>query len=300
MKVISQPYHLRVLILPDPTVKYYFRIVGRISPGLVLPFLLKRIFTPAQPSIRDSHQQILEQGRTLSVTLPASGGRSALNIQAYSWSPVPQKSQGKTVLLMHGWGRNALDFYKAIPELLKAGYDVLAFDAPAHGRSDGEQSTMLDFSDALQAVMDQIMVPYAIVAHSVGCVAAVSALATGKYPVQKLVLNAPTVNLKSFVDHQLDGLEISGGLRKLFHQQAPATLGFDLAEQSLTQYVGKLSQHQVLVLFDASDKTVSDKDVVAYLAKEPHFKSRATIGYGHRKMMRSMSVTNLIVQFLNG
>ena len=36
---------------------------------------------------------------------------------------------------MHGWSGRATNFYKIIDELIKHDYDIYAFDAPAHGKS---------------------------------------------------------------------------------------------------------------------------------------------------------------------
>lgn len=65
---------------------------------------------------------------------------------------------GVVVLLAHGYGGNRPEWLYAM--LTKAGYGVLAWDARAHGESDGEISTvgyfeMLDVKAALEYILAQ-------------------------------------------------------------------------------------------------------------------------------------------------
>ena len=62
-----------------------------------------------------------------------------------------------TVLLVHGWISHAARMAEVIRELHARGLRVLAFDAPAHGRSRGTQADLQAFRSALAAVLVGMM-----------------------------------------------------------------------------------------------------------------------------------------------
>ena len=67
-------------------------------------------------------------------------------------------------------GSRGLRFSSLIDPLVKSGYRVVAFDAPAHGRSSGSHVDLMDHADAIMAVTGKIGPVYGIIAHSFGAV----------------------------------------------------------------------------------------------------------------------------------
>lgn len=61
-------------------------------------------------------------------------------IKGWRW---PNES-GKKVLILHGYESSVINFDRYIRPLTKKGYEVLAFDAPAHGRSGGKTTERTD------------------------------------------------------------------------------------------------------------------------------------------------------------
>lgn len=92
--------------------------------------------------------------------------------QGYLWGKGPG-----TVLLVHGWGANSSSMYSFTNELRKKGFRVAAFDAPAHGVSSGNLATMTEFKNSVKEVITSLDDVVGIVAHSLGSIAAVGALA---------------------------------------------------------------------------------------------------------------------------
>jgi alpha-beta hydrolase superfamily lysophospholipase len=77
---------------------------------------------------------------------------NGLKIQTYRWGD----STKPYVLMMHGWAGRATQFRKFIPELVAAGYQVVGFDGPAHGKSSGKRTTILEFETALKMVISRV------------------------------------------------------------------------------------------------------------------------------------------------
>ena len=72
-------------------------------------------------------------------------------IHGFEW--LPSKPNDQTVLIAHGYGSYAYKFEHYIAPLLKMGYRVLAFDAPAHGQSEGKHIHVVVYQEAIQKIM---------------------------------------------------------------------------------------------------------------------------------------------------
>src|SRR5690606_41872097 len=102
------------------------------------------------------------------------------------------------VYLVHGWGGWRGQLGAFVEPLVAAGHRVVAFDAPAHGDSGPgdlgpRRSTAADFADALTAVVGAHGAPAGVVAHSLGALTAVLAVADG-LSVRRLVLIGAAVD----------------------------------------------------------------------------------------------------------
>jgi alpha-beta hydrolase superfamily lysophospholipase len=52
--------------------------------------------------------------------------------------------------------------------LVKKGYEVIAFDAPAHGDSSGKTANAFQYRDAIKAVYEKFGPMHSFIAHSFG------------------------------------------------------------------------------------------------------------------------------------
>ncbi|HET7898242.1 MAG TPA: alpha/beta hydrolase, partial [Flavisolibacter sp.] len=66
-----------------------------------------------------------------------------VKIVGYRWNAPKEKK----VLILHGFESSVLNFDKYISPLLKKDYEVLAFDAPAHGGSGGKIINAVDYKN---------------------------------------------------------------------------------------------------------------------------------------------------------
>lgn len=83
-------------------------------------------------------------------------------IQTYFW-----KGTGKTVLLLHGWESNTWRWRKMIPYLKELDLNIIAMDAPAHGKTEGKRFTAVIYA----AMIDKVVAKYNpdfIIGHSIG------------------------------------------------------------------------------------------------------------------------------------
>ena len=124
-----------------------------------------------------------------------SGGRS-LAAQVFS----PKAARG-TVIVCHGYYDHAGVWKHAIRHLVRDGYTVAVYDQPGHGLSPGTRASIGDFGEYTAALGDFVAIctnnlppPYHLVAHSMGCAAAIDYLQrTPESPLARVVLTAPLV-----------------------------------------------------------------------------------------------------------
>ncbi len=84
------------------------------------------------------------------IRFPTEGGKTL-----YGWW-IPSEGSDRTLVLVHGWGRNVERVLPFVRELHPAGYNLIAFDARSHGSSDADgTANMLKFSADIQAALDE-------------------------------------------------------------------------------------------------------------------------------------------------
>ena len=104
-------------------------------------------------------------------------------IMTYRWIGNKQ-----TILLIHGWESNSARWKRLIGHLNKRDYNVIAIDAPAHGKSGGKLFNAVLYAEFISVIAKRFE-PDILIGHSVGGMASV--LFQHKYQmesVQKLIL----------------------------------------------------------------------------------------------------------------
>ncbi len=181
-------------------VRALFRLLGAVSPALAARLAGRLFITPRARRINDQDAAFLAtaSGRKL----PTAHG----DVQVYEWDGV-----GPAVLVLHGWISYAARLSPVIEALRARGRRVVAFDAPAHGRSSGRQADLHSFRDALSAVNRACGPAGAILAHSFGALTAASWLA-GNADASSLRA-AVLVGLPRDVAYLFESFTIAMGLR---------------------------------------------------------------------------------------
>jgi pimeloyl-ACP methyl ester carboxylesterase len=147
-------------------IRTVFRLLSALSPALSARLAARLFITPR--TRRVSAQDAGFLATAASRRLPTAHGA----VQIYEWP-----GAGPAVLVLHGWISYAGQLACIIEGLRTHGLRVVAFDAPAHGRSDGRQADLYSFRDALAAVSGACAPAGAILAHSFGALTAASWLA---------------------------------------------------------------------------------------------------------------------------
>jgi pimeloyl-ACP methyl ester carboxylesterase len=166
-------------------IRFGFQTASSISPSLGAMIAQQLFFHPPRGTYRDEQKAVLARARTMA--LPVRGRP----VETYVWG------EGPAVLLIHGWGGHAGHMTEFVAPLTKAGYRVIALDAPGHGRSPGRLSSIVHFADAIRAVAETSGPLHAVIAHSMGA-AATTHLLGGGLTLKRAVFLAPQARLTGY------------------------------------------------------------------------------------------------------
>jgi alpha-beta hydrolase superfamily lysophospholipase len=140
-------------------------------------------FTP--PPLSDRRRAVWESSLegTKSITLDVDGN----SLKGFV------HGQGPLVFLVHGWGGRAAQMGRLGKSVAALGFNVVAVDFPGHGEQKWDRSDIFQMSTALRALKEHFGHPDAVIAHSLGSMAAVYAFQE-EMP-GRLVLLAPMLDV---------------------------------------------------------------------------------------------------------
>lgn len=177
-----------------------FRLLTALSPALAARLAAYLFVRPRARRISEPEALFLRSASSRRLPTPVGA------VQLYEWP-----AAGPAVLVVHGWISHAARLQAVIEALRAQGLRVVACDAPAHGRSAGRQSDLQRFRAALSAVSRECAPIRAVVAHSVGAMAALGWLAED--PTAASVRAAVLVGLPRDVGYLLESFTLAMGLR---------------------------------------------------------------------------------------
>jgi pimeloyl-ACP methyl ester carboxylesterase len=203
------------------------------------------------------------------------------------------------LLILHGYESSVTNFDRYIKPFIKKGYEVLAFDAPAHGRSGGKKITAPLYKKTIQEIHKQYGPVKSYLAHSFGGLAVSLALEeinhTDEY---RLALIAPATETITAIDTFFNFLHLDNALRTEFETIIVKQGGVSSNWYSINRALRHI-RAKTLWIHDEDDDITPLSDVLKVQAQNyPHVEYVITKGLGHRKIYRDNKVTKSIVDFL--
>ena len=214
-------------------------------------------------------------------------------IQCYKWG-----NSNKTVIVAHGWAGRATQFRRFVKPFLNAGYQVVGFDGPAHGKSEGKNTNLDEFKDLLQQLVNQFGNVHAIVAHSFGGAASLYALTQG-LPVKSLVNIASPAVADEIINTFLRAMNGSKKTGEAFKEYLQRTTGKNYDQFAALSFIKKVpTSLNLLLVYDEDDKEVTLVHPQALLKEFPQATYIQTRGLGHTRILKNNDVIHNVVTFV--
>lgn len=207
------------------------------------------------------------------------------------WGEGPRR-----VLAIHGWQGHAAQFQSIAEHLVPQGFQLIAIDGPAHGRSPGEWATPLLFSDAIEEAAAEIGPTHAVIGHSMGGAASLIALARSLHASRAVVLAAPSSLRRVLlgIAHRL-GLPRIATRRFLERMERLGGSALDSVDaEALARHV-----HQpVMVVHDRDDRIIPFSEGARLADLLPAAQLHETRGLGHGRVLKDAGVAQALASFL--
>lgn len=266
-----------------------FRLGGLLRPQATLRRAGDLFCTPL-PSSR-TRALAASTGEAVEADLDLDG----LHIHTYVWGD----AQGQPyVLFAHGWSSHGTRFLPWVEHLRGNGYAVVAFDQPAHGRSDGRRSTLPEFARTLAVVGRHYGPAAAVVGHSLGGAAAAVAMAHG-LAAERAVLIAPAADPVDAAMRfaRLVGLPMRLCRRMVAMFESMVDTSFD---EFQAQHNAPRIGRPALIVHDLADREVPWEEGERYARFWHGSRLLSTQGLGHNRIVDDPGVIDATLRFLGG
>lgn len=274
--------------------KYYkakIKTIGLVSPEKAATEAFDLFCTPFKTKKTTKIPPIFHH------SLPVSVEVNGITVRGFQWKS--ELSSARKILIVHGFSSYSYKFEQYVVMLRKEGFEVLAFDAPGHGISDGKRINALIYRDAILAIEKQFGALYGIIAHSLGGLAASLAMEKMNHTThRKLVLIAPATETKRAIENFFALIPAKPAVIEAFEQ-----LIIQLAKEPISYFsvprVVKTLDAQILWVHDQTDTICAFKDVEPLLNETiPSTEFYITKGLGHNQVYKEASTRDRILHFI--
>ena len=203
------------------------------------------------------------------------------------------------VILAHGWGGYAAQMRAFVFPLLSAGYQVIVYDQPAHGVSEGRFTGLPDFADLLAEIAWHYGEAHAFIGHSLGGAAGALALASGRVRFEKVVLVSPPADLVGYSRRFARWHWMPEAVRRAMQSAIEERYGVLWENLEVARLAPRL-QTPALVIHDRDDRHVPWTQGAHVARLWPGARLMSTDGLGHGRILQDEAVTRAAADFIAG
>ncbi len=271
-------------------IRWGFPKLEKISSRLSGWYFEKIFFTPFRYKTPDKEREAETTAKLFSVL--AVGKK----VQCYQWG----EDSKPYVLVVHGWAGRSTQFRKFIPQFNEAGYRIIGFDGPAHGKSEGKRTSIAEFEEVMKSIASVKGYPEAIIAHSFGGGASLFAIAKG-FPVKKLINIASPTIADRIIQSYLKAIGGSWKTAENFKALIKHRHGKSFEEFTALSLIRQVpSDLNLMLVHDEEDKEVEIIHVHELIKVFPSARLLATKGLGHNRILKDDKVISACVDFVTG
>lgn len=202
----------------------------------------------------------------------------------------------KKVLLVHGWSGRGTQLCKIADEMLKSGYATVSFDAPAHGKSPGNSTIMVDFIASIMEINQQFG-PFEIaIGHSLGGMSVLNAIKKGLLVDKAIIIGSGDI-VEDITDDFIRKLGLKPEMSKMLCRYFEKKYG-GLMEDYDAYKAAEKTLIPTLVIHDENDPEVPVKAGIHIYEHLKNGELMLTKRLGHRKILADFQVIEKITNFI--
>lgn len=265
-------------------IRFKNRLTGLLAPTYTAQINMQIFLNPRKFPLKDWEEVAETKGERLFF---------GPNLSAIRWGHGPNK-----ILLMHGWESRATQMYSIAEPLIAAGFEVIAIDAPLHGKSTGTKANPAVFADTIYSANQALGPFYGAVGHSMGA----AALAIAKHKgadLGRYVLIASPACLYDTLYAFAKFMGLSTKCAQLFIQAVETEVGVPSKELNVGKAL-QVKSPDCLLIHAEDDLEVPFAAMHTIQQFIPHATTLSVPHLGHRKIVRDPLINAAIRDFLTG
>jgi pimeloyl-ACP methyl ester carboxylesterase len=280
-KPFKEPFLLRFT-------RWIFPKLERVAPFLAVRLFTQLFFTPLHFGFPTKEKAWVKTSKKSDISIQGK------KISVYEWGD----EKNPAVIFVHGWAGRGTQFRKFFEPFIQGGYRIIAFDGPAHGKSEGKQTTVIEFEEVVRHLWNRSDPPAGIIAHSFGGTVALYAAFKG-LPIQKLVMiGTPVIGelvIKGFL-RAVNGSEKTG---VEFRKRLNEKYGRSFEEFSAEHLLPRLPEPiDLMIIHDRDDKESPIRHAEEAVRLYPQATLMRTAGLGHNRVLRDTAVIDACLRFM--
>jgi pimeloyl-ACP methyl ester carboxylesterase len=262
------------------------KFIAFISPKLATKFIAKLFTTPIKHKIPKRESAMDTNSIQKTMLVPEINKE----IVVYKYG-----TNDKKVLLVHGWSGRGTQLFKIADELIKSGYSTISFDAPAHGKSPGNNSIMVDFIASIQEINRQYGPFEAAIGHSLGGMSVLNAIKQGLNVKNATVIGSGDI-VQDIIDDFIAKLQLPHKYADKLITHFEKKYGEKMSDYSAFK-AAQATKIPVLVIHDNQDFEVPVKAGLHIHKNLPFGDLMLTDKLGHRKVLADDKVIKKVINF---
>jgi hypothetical protein len=257
-----------------------------LAPNATKNIILKGFFKPTSYALTPLERQFLENSTSFHIHVHDK------EIRCWKWG------SGPGILFVHGWNGRGVNFAYFFKPFIDAGYSVITYDAPAHGKSEGHVTNYFELSDTVRAFLNPShgFNIQGIIAYSIGASAAINCISKDK-PSVDAVLIAPALKLKEILFNAFNHHGVPESVYRNLVGEMERYYGYDV-HQDNPYVLAKTISTKMLIVHDKDDRTIPYTDSKILSEKTDNFFLHTTEGLGHKQILRDNAVVDVITAYI--
>ncbi len=278
---------------PEPSVQvpkvilYTGRFLQSISITAAAKYGVQLFITPLKHTMPKREFHMDEQSEQTSLFIP----EILKTIVVYRYG-----KSDKKILLAHGWSGRGTQLVKIADHFLKLGYEIISFDAPAHGKASGSKTSMPEFIASIHEIGNKFGPFEFAIGHSLGGMALLNAVREG-FQTKKLVTIGAADIITDIILHFTQTLTLKDTVARKMKAMLDKQFGRNI-DYASAHSAAKEVHIPTLVVHDEHDGDVPVSCAHAIHNELSNGSIYITKHFGHRRILGKKDVILKIEGFL--